>query len=158
MVGIRFRAAYEYEAKDHYIKPYVDLDLMHMSAPGYTESGGSLALRANSSQQFSAAITPMLEFGANIVNDANRKVTAYASLGASFLLNNKVSTQFSFANVMANTGNFDVITDGPTVLGRLNLGIQAYESTNIEVRAQYGLQFGGGYVSQSLGLNMLYRF
>jgi len=55
-------------------------------------------------------------------------------------------------------GSFDVITKGPEVLGRLNLGIQVFHSQNVEVRAQYGLLVGNGYVSQSLSANLVWRF
>jgi uncharacterized protein with beta-barrel porin domain len=64
----------------------------------------------------------------------------------------------AFANGVAGSGTYDVITDGPTVLGRLNLGIQAFEANDLEVRAQYGLQFGDGYLSQSLSANLMWRF
>jgi uncharacterized protein with beta-barrel porin domain len=40
----------------------------------------------------------------------------------------------------------------------LNLGIQAFEANDLEVRAQYGLQVGDGYWSQSLSANLVYRF
>jgi outer membrane autotransporter protein len=64
----------------------------------------------------------------------------------------------SLANLTTDVGTYGVTTDGPKVLGRLNLGIQAFESDNLEVRAQYGLQVGQGYWSQSLSANLIWRF
>jgi uncharacterized protein with beta-barrel porin domain len=157
MVGLRFRAAHEFDQKNYYIKPYVDLDLIYSNISGYTESGGALALRANSSSQFNVAVTPMIEFGTDFITDGKRRVKAYAAAGASFLPNNNVSTQMAFANG-SNLGTFDAITNGPNVLGRLNLGIQAYESNDFEVRAEYGIQAGGGYWNQLLSVNLAYRF
>lgn len=157
MMGLRFRAAHEFEQKNYYIKPYVDLDLIYSYISGYTESGGALALRANSSNQLNVAITPMIEFGTDLVTDGKRRIKAYVGAGASFLPNNNVSTQMAFANG-SNLGSFNVMTNGPSVLGRLNLGIQAYESDNFEVRAEYGLQAGGGYWNQQLSVNLAYRF
>jgi outer membrane autotransporter protein len=87
-----------------------------------------------------------------------RRIKAYASAGATFAPNNSVSTQMAFANGVAGSGTYDVITDGPTVLGRLNLGIQAFEANDLEVRAQYGLQFGDGYISQNVSANLVWRF
>jgi len=159
MVGLRFRAAYEHEQKDHYIKPYVDLDVMYSHSPGYTESGsGALALKANSSSQYGVGITPMLEVGTDLVTDGKRRIKAIVSAGASFLPNNRVSSQMAFANGLSGAGTYDVITDGPAVLGRLNLGIHAFEANDLEVRVQYGLQAGDGYLSQSLSANLVWRF
>jgi uncharacterized protein with beta-barrel porin domain len=100
----------------------------------------------------------MVEFGTDMVTDGKRRIKSYVSAGASFLPNNNVSTQMAFANGVAGTGSYDVITNGPSVLGRLNLGIQAFEANDLEVRAQYGLQVGDGYWSQSLSANLVYRF
>ena len=158
MVGLKLRAAYEHEEQNYYIKPYVDLDLMYSHVPGFTEAGGALALTTKSNNQFNVAISPMVEFGTDVVTDGKRRIKAYVSGGASFLPNNNVSTQMAFANGLAGAGTYDVITKGPTVLGRLNLGIQAFESNDLEVRAQYGLQFGDGYLSQSLSANLIWRF
>ena len=159
MVGLRLRAAYEYEQKDYFIKPYVDLDLMYSHTSGYTESGsGALAIKANASNQFNVAISPMVEFGTDLVTDGKRRIKAYASVGATFVPNNSVATQMAFANGVPGSGTYDVITDGPSVLGRLNLGIQAFEANDLEVRAQYGFQVGDGYWSQSLSASLVYRF
>ncbi|MCD8516393.1 MAG: autotransporter outer membrane beta-barrel domain-containing protein [Burkholderiaceae bacterium] len=158
LLGLRLRAAYEHEGQNHYIKPYVDLDLLYSHVSGYTEGGGALALKANSSSQYNVAISPMVEFGTDLVTDGKRRIKAYVSGGASFLPNNSVSTQMAFANGLAGAGTYDVTTEGPTVLGRLNLGIQAFEANDLEVRAQYGLQFGDGYLSQSLSANLIWRF
>jgi hypothetical protein len=51
----------------------------------------------------------------------------------------------------------DVGTDGTTVLGRMEIGIQAFQSDNLEARAQYGLQAGDGYWRQSLIANLIWQ-
>jgi hypothetical protein len=159
MVALRLRAAYEYERGDHYIKPYLDFDAIYSRQPGYTEQGaGVLALKANSNSQYNIGITPMIEYGTDVVTDGKRRIKAFVSAGVSFLPNNKVSTQMAFVNGLSSAGTYDVTTDGPTILGRFNVGIQAYESDSLEVRAQYGLQAGQGYWSQSVSANLLYRF
>ena len=159
MVALRLRVAYEYERGDHYIKPYVDFDAIYSRQPGYTEQGtGVLALKAHSNSQYNIGITPMIEYGTDVVTDGKRRIKAFVSAGVSFLPNNKVSTQMAFVNGLSSAGTYDATTDGPTVLGRLNVGIQAYESDSLEVRAQYGLQAGEGYWSQSVSANLLYRF
>jgi len=159
MLALRLRAAYEFERGDYYVKPYVDFDVIYSRLPGYTEKGaGVLALKANSNSQYNIGITPMIEYGTDVVTDGKRRIKAFVSAGVSFLPNNKVSTQMAFVNGLSSAGTYDVTTDGPTILGRFNLGIQAYESESLEVRAQYGLQAGEGYWSQSVSANLLFRF
>ena len=159
MFGLRMRGAYEHQGQNgYYVKPYADVDFMYSNTSGYKESGGVLALKANSSSQFNIALTPMVEFGVVSMTKNKHYLKAYVSAGASFLPNNNVSTQMSFANGLASTGTFDVITSGPSVLGRLNLGIQLFDSKNIDIRAEYGLQAGSGYLNQSLGASLSYRF
>jgi hypothetical protein len=51
----------------------------------------------------------------------------------------------------------DVGTDGTTVFGRMEIGIQAFQSDNHEARAQYGLQAGDGYWRQSLIANLIWQ-
>ena len=159
MIGLRLRASYAYQQKNHYIKPYVDLDLMYSHAPGFTESGADiLALEAMSSSQYSVSITPMVEFGTDFLTDGRRRIKGYVSAGASLLPNNSISTQMAFTNGLASAGTYELNTDGPKALGRVNVGIEAFEANSIEVRAQYGLQFGDGYLSQSLSANLMWRF
>jgi outer membrane autotransporter protein len=159
MLALRLRVAYEFERGDYYVKPYVDFDVIYSRLPGYTEKGaGVLALKANSNSQYNIGITPMIEYGTDVVTDGKRRIKAFVSAGVSFLPNNKVSTQMAFVNGLSSAGTYDVTTDGPTILGRFNLGIQAYESESLEVRAQYGLQAGEGYWSQSVSANLLFRF
>lgn len=51
----------------------------------------------------------------------------------------------------------DVGTDGTTVLGPMETGIQAFESDNLEVRAQYGLQAGDSFWRKSLCANLIWQ-
>jgi ribosomal protein S11 len=160
IMGLRLRAAYEHELdKDHYLKPYVDVDLSYSSMPGFSETGTApLALNVGSSSRWNVAITPMLEYGLDVITEDKSRVKLFASAGASFLPNNSHKSETSFVGASAALGTFDVITDGPGILGRLNLGIQAFHSDDLEVRAQYGLLAGDGYWSQSVSANLVWRF
>jgi hypothetical protein len=160
IMGLRLRAAYEHDLdKDHYLKPYVDVDLSYSSMPGFSETGTApLALNVGSSSRWNVAITPMLEYGLDVITEDKSRVKLFASAGASFLPNNSHKSETSFVGASAALGTFDVITDGPEILGRLNLGIQAFHSDDLEVRAQYGLLAGDGYWSQSVSANLVWRF
>lgn len=58
---------------------------------------------------------------------------------------------------MPNTATFM-----PTPMGNrfrtVNARDSAYQSKDLEVHAQYGLQFGSGYLSNSLSAHLTYRF
>ena len=160
IMGLRLRSAYEHELqKNHYLKPYVDIDLSYSSMPGFSETGTApLALQVGSSSRWNVAITPMLEYGLDVLTADKTRVKLFASAGASFLPNNSHKSETSFVGASAALGTFDVITDGPEILGRLNLGIQAFQRDDFEVRAQYGLLAGDGYWSQSVSANLVWRF
>ncbi|MDO9025920.1 MAG: hypothetical protein Q7U61_15045, partial [Zwartia sp.] len=158
MLGLKLRAAYTQAQGHYYIKPYVDVDLTYSDLSGFSESGGLLALKAQSGRQYNIAVTPMLEFGTELSTDQKRQIKGYVSIGASFLPSNQITTQMSLANLSTNVGTYGVTTDGPKVLGRLNIGLQVFDSDDLEFRVQYGLQAGQGYLSQNLSANLRYRF
>ena len=157
-LGWRVRSAYDFQFKDYYIKPYVDLDLIYTQRPGYSETSGILGLKAGSSDQINFVATPMVEIGSNWLVAGNMSMRAYLSAGASFLPNNKVSTQMTFMNAMGANGSFNIVTNGPNALGIAKVGLQAFETDKFEIRAEYDVQAGQGYLSQSLGANLIYRF
>ncbi len=157
--GIKLRAAYTFEQEEHYIRPYLDFDVAYSQSPGFSETGvGNLALGAQSTNQWNLAVSPMVEYGADFVSEGQTRMKFYVSAGATFLPNNQQTSAMSFVGAQAGNGTFDVITDGPSILGRLNIGMQIYEHEGYEVRAQYGLQAGENYWSQSLSINALFRF
>jgi outer membrane autotransporter protein len=156
----RLRAAYTFgQEESHYIRPYLDLDLIYSESSGFNESGaGELALRKGSSSQFNVGISPMVEFGSDFLTEDKTRVKVFVSAGATFLPNNNQTMVTSFVGASAANGTFDVVTNGPDVLGRLNLGVEVFQASGFQVRAQYGLQAGQNYLSQSLSANLVYRF
>ncbi len=160
MAGLRMRAAYEHVInEDHYLKPYVDLDLVYSNTPGYSETGaGPLGLSINSNNSLNLAITPMLEYGFDAITQDASRVKFFVRAGASFLPNNNYRSQVSFQGLSANLGGFNVSTDGPDVLGRMNLGMSAFNRDNMEMTFQYGLLAGQSYISQNLSANLIWRF
>lgn len=157
-LGWRVRSAYELPLNNFYIKPYVDLDLIYTKQPGYSETSGILALKAGSSDQINFVATPMVEIGSNWLIAGNISMRGYLSAGASFLPNNRISTQMTFMNAIGSNGSFNIVTNGPNAFGIVKAGLQAFETETFEIRAEYGIQAGQGYFSQSLGANLIYRF
>jgi hypothetical protein len=158
MLGLRLRAAYNHQAGSHQFKPYLDVDLSQSWMPAYRESTGDLSLQSSGSSDFNVAITPMVEYTLYSTGKGGSGFKAFVSAGASWLPDNRVTTPMSFRADQLDNGSFDVVTDGPTLLGRLNVGAEASISENLEVRAEYNLQMGGGYRSQGISANLRYRF
>jgi outer membrane autotransporter protein len=158
MLGLRLRAAYNHQAGNHQFKPYLDVDLSQSWMPAYRESTGDLSLQSSGSSDFNVAITPMVEYTLYSTGKGGSGFKAFVSAGASWLPDNRVTTPMSFRADQLDNGSFDVVTDGPTLLGRLNVGAEASISENLEVRAEYNLQMGGGYRSQGISANLRYRF
>jgi len=100
----------------------------------------------------------MVEFGSDFLTEDKTRVKVFVSAGATFLPNNNQTMVTSFVGASAANGTFDVVTNGPDVLGRLNLGVEVFQASGFQVRAQYGLQAGQNYLSQSLSANLVYRF
>jgi outer membrane autotransporter protein len=158
MLGLRLRAAYNHQNGVHQFKPYLDVDLSQAWMPAYRESSGDLSLQSKSVSDFNVAITPMLEYTLYSTGKGGSGFKAYLSAGASWLPDNHVSTPMSFRSDQLDNGTFNVVTDGPSLLGRLNVGAEAMISENLEVRAEYNLQMGGGYRNQGISANLRYRF
>ena len=158
MLGLRLRAAYSHRSGNHQFKPYVDIDLSQSWLPAYRESAGDLSLQSSGTSDFNVAITPMLEYTLYSSGKEGSGFKGYVSAGASWLPDNRVSTPLSFRSDQLDNGSFNVVTNGPSLLGRINLGAEASISENLEIRAEYNLQVGGGYRSQGISANLRYRF
>lgn len=158
MLGLRLRAAYNHRAGNHQFKPYLDIDLSQSWMPAYRESAGDLSLQSSGTSDFNVAITPMLEYTLYSSGKEGSGFKGYVSAGASWLPDNRVSTPLSFRSDQLDNGSFNVVTNGPSLLGRINLGAEASISENLEIRAEYNLQVGGGYRSQGISANLRYRF
>ncbi len=157
MLGLRLRAAYNHRAGNHQFKPYLDIDLSQSWLPAYRESAGDLSLQSSGTSDFNVAITPMLEYTLYSSGKGGSGFRAFVGAGASWLPDNAVSTPLSFRSDQLDNGSFDVVTDGPSLLGRFNVGAEASLSDNLEIRAEYNLQAGSGYRSQGISANLRYR-
>lgn len=76
----------------------------------------------------------------------------------SFLSNNQRVSQNSFVGALSTSGTFESRNDGPSAVGRLNLGVQVINKNGLEISAEYGLQAGSNYRSQNISAQLNYRF
>jgi hypothetical protein len=90
--------------------------------------------------------------------NATTRVRTYASAGVSFLPNNRRTSQHSFVGALSSVTSFNATTEGPSAIGRLNLGVQVFNKDGLELSAEYGLQTGNSYRSQNVSGRLAYRF
>ncbi|OYY87510.1 MAG: hypothetical protein B7Y12_04305, partial [Rhizobiales bacterium 24-66-13] len=68
------------------------------------------------------------------------------------------TTQVKLQGAPAGLGTFDMESDIPDVLFRLDAGLQLYQQTGAELKAIYGLSAGNDYLSNTGSLRFSYRF
>ena len=158
LFGGRLRVAYEMPLSAFYLRPYLDLDLMALNAPSYTESGAGLPLSIGSASDTYLVATPMVEFGGGMRLSEEFMLRGFASAGLSLYSADTVSTSASFLGAAAGDGAFTLSSDIPDVLGQLNLGLELDSSKGVSLRGRYGLQAGDSYVSQTGMLDLKIRF
>jgi outer membrane autotransporter protein len=159
LLGARLRAAYNMSFNNYYLRPLVDVDILHSRSPSFTESdSGPLQLEVGSAKQTQIVVSPTLETGASFDVGSETLMRAYAGVGVSMYSDAKHTSQNRFNKALTSSGTFTSEQDTPSVLGRLSLGVEFAREDNLSFSAEYGLQAGGGYRSQNLNARLTYRF
>ncbi|MBC7204141.1 MAG: autotransporter domain-containing protein, partial [Pusillimonas sp.] len=159
LLGARLRAAYNMSFNNYYLRPLLDVDVLHSRSPSFTESdSGPLQLEVGSAKQTQIVVSPTLETGASFDVGSETLMRAYAGAGVSFYSNLRHSSQNRFNKALTSSGTFTSEQETPSVLGRLSLGVEFAGEDNLGFSAEYGLQAGGGYRSQNLNARLTYRF
>ncbi len=159
LLGGRLRADYEIAFTDTYLRPYVDLDLIHSQVPGFQETGGSgLPLSFSGSNKTNFVLSPMLELGARRDLNDQTMLRPFIDLGISIRPDiNRTMTAQVIGGAPAD-GGFNVYGHAPTVIGRMNLGLQVFHTRGIDLRLEYGLMAGGSYTGQTATARLAYHF
>ncbi|MCD0504891.1 autotransporter outer membrane beta-barrel domain-containing protein [Bordetella petrii] len=157
--GMRLRVSRHIGVTDQfYLKPYVDLDALYARMPGYTESGGPLSLEVDSSDQFVASLSPMLEIGGRVDLPQGATMRPYAYAGASFLSDDSWSTHARFKGAPAGSSGFSTSLPGDHVVGRFGLGMQVNNRSGLDFRLQYDGEVSSKTTSHAGHLKVMYRF
>jgi outer membrane autotransporter protein len=162
--GLRLRGAYDFAFNGWYVRPRLDLDLIHTYRPGFTLSApgggafGPIGLAVEGFSKTNFVATPMVELGGRYDIDERTILRPYVAVGASFLPDNNSTTRASFTGPLAVIGSFQSTSSGPSVLGNLEAGLQLYRTRGLEVKAEYTLAIGNNYLSQGASLRGAYHF
>ena len=159
LIGGRLRAAYRIPLRTFYLRPYADLDLLRTQMPGFQESGSEgLPLAFRASQTTALSLSPMLEFGGERQLDANTRLRPYLAMGLSLRSGFNWAMQAQIQGAEPGDGHFRLFGNTPAVVGRLEAGLQVFSNDGFDIRLEYGLSAGNGYMAQVPSARFTYRF
>jgi uncharacterized protein YhjY with autotransporter beta-barrel domain len=154
----RLRAAYSLAFQDWYVRPYADVDLIHVSVPGYSETGaGALGLTYDTASQWNVAFSPTMEVGGRINLQGGHTFRPYASAGlTAFTNSNWTSTARLQGGLGAGSFTSTLATD--PVVARFSAGFQLMTKDSFDFRLTYDGAFSEHTVSNALSLKAAMRF
>ncbi|NYT78349.1 autotransporter outer membrane beta-barrel domain-containing protein [Alcaligenaceae bacterium] len=136
--GQRLRAAYTYTMPQSYIKPFIDLDIVHTRMPSFDErNAGALNLHLEGVNKWSAVISPSVEVGGRFDLNSGYTVRPYASVGVSFSSTDKWESQARLASAPSGTDPFRSTLETGRVFGRVSTGVQVLSNKGMDVSLQY---------------------
>jgi len=144
--GLHSRIAYTIPMDDWYMKPYLDVHVVHFHTGSYTEQGaGALDLAMNSSSGTTVSASPIFEVGGRW-NFANGMVLRPdLGVGAVFHDRDHWATNAQFVGSAPGVAPFTVVSSAPSALAKVKLDLNLSVSKNTELKLEYGGQFGSGY-------------
>ncbi|WP_371820328.1 autotransporter outer membrane beta-barrel domain-containing protein [Verticiella alkaliphila] len=158
-LGTRLRAAYQFAGPRAYVRPQLDLDIIHTRKPGYTESGaGSLDLEVSGLSDTTVALRPNVEFGARLDLASGGWLRPYGSLGVTVLSDDTLSGQANLRGLDGVVADFRTTSHMTRVLGDAGVGVHLMTINGYEVTAEYQAQFGRHFVSHQGSARFAKRF
>lgn len=147
-LGARLRGAYTFSSEWGYLRPMLDLDVVHTRAAGYTEEGaGALNLEIEDQQDTIFIGTPAVELGSSVPVENGLLLGGFVNLGVSFSTADDWTTQARFENAPAGSQGFSSTVPIPDPLARIGVGVSLTGTTGVEARLEYQGAIGNDYQS-----------
>jgi outer membrane autotransporter protein len=158
-VGLHGRIAYTIPEDNWYLKPYLDLHAVHINTGSYVERGaGSLGLAVSGSSDTMLTASPMLEVGGRWQLDNGMVVRPYAAIGGVLHDKNNWSANSQLIGSAPGVAPLTAESTAPTRLAKVKLGLDVSVSKQVQLRVEYGGQFGKDYHSHEGILRFNYLF
>jgi len=158
-IAQRLRASYTHAMDNSYIKPLVDLDVIHTRMSSFDESGaGALNLHVEGVSKWTAIISPAVEFGGRFDLKNGYTVRPYASVGMSLSSTGKWDTRARFASAPDGTDLFKSTLNTGRVFGQISGGVQLLSKNGMDVRLQYDGLLSSKVRSHSASLKASWQF
>ncbi|MFJ5486661.1 autotransporter domain-containing protein [Hansschlegelia beijingensis] len=156
--GVRARVAYTLGAEDFYLRPYLNLDLVHARNSGFSEKEkGGLGLTISHGSYTSAIVTPALEIGRADEVWGGRTLRSFVTVGLNVRTTDEWRSRGKFS---AGSSSDDFRLNAPLdrVTGRTSAGLQLYQDNSIDLRVQYDGEFGRETTKHGATASVSYRF
>ncbi len=147
--GMKLRAAYEFTFDSWYLRPYVDLDLLHSAMPGYTFATNGMSIQSDAISHWAGVVEPVLEVGSRFNVGSDAWLRPFASVSGTFFANNRITTRATFSDGLLNGITFNATEALPNALLDLGGGVQFMSGDTYELRAQYRAQMGNDFLIRS---------
>ncbi|MDF2231248.1 autotransporter outer membrane beta-barrel domain-containing protein [Albimonas sp. CAU 1670] len=163
-LGLRARAAWTQALEGGaWLKPSLDLDLIHVSSQGFTETGaGRQALRVSDAAATAFVVTPSLEAGLRReLGESGGDplgLRAWARAGVSFSTLDSYDADVRFARDATGIAGFANGAAQAQAVGRLGLGVALEVGDRADVGVSYEGAAGDGYAGQAGRLSVNVRF
>jgi len=155
--AVRGRVAYEFAFEQSYIKPYLDVDVIHTYVPGYELNGDGARLAADAFNDWTFALSPAVEFGSRI-DVAEGWLRPYGSVGVTYLLDDQVHQNFVFGGENGDGFEFVSTSAAPDLLVDVGVGLQLYVNDRYELRGEYNAQIGDNFLGQEGSVRFSVKF
>jgi hypothetical protein len=157
--GLHSRVAYTLPFNDWYMKPYVDVHLVHFHTGGYTEQGaGALDLAVNSASATTLSVSPMFEVGGRWTFANGMILRPDVGVGGVFHSRDHWSSEARFVDSAPGVAPFTAVASAPSSLAKVKVDLNLSVSKHTELKLEYGGQFGGSYKSNEGMLKGSYIF
>ncbi len=156
--GLRGRAAYEFAFDEWYVRPYVDVDVIHAYMPGYTSTGSGLDTRVSPMREWTFAVSPAVELGLRKNLESGGWLRPYLSVGATYFKDNEFSAKVRFVDGLEEGVAFDSTSHLPRYALDVGAGVQFLSKDNFEVKGEYKAQIGKDYLNQKASLRAAFHF
>ncbi|MGR3803158.1 autotransporter outer membrane beta-barrel domain-containing protein [Marinibacterium profundimaris] len=157
--GARLHGSRLYGDASGYIRPALDLDLVHTRASGYTETGaGAYDLAVQSQSETILIATPSVEIGRAMTVGNGMGLTMFAKAGLSLSNADEWSSVARLDMADASAGSFTSSVPVADQLGRVSVGLSLATTETFEARLEYSGAFGDDFASHGLGLGITTRW
>jgi outer membrane autotransporter protein len=154
----RLRSYYEFAFQQWYVRPGVDLDVIRVHNPSYSETGaGALDLSFADASKTIFSATPGFEVGGRVDLGNGTTLRPYLNAGVSLLSSDSFKGSARLA-AAPSAPPFSVSAPIPDKVGHVNLGVDLMQINAMEVKLEYGIDFANRYTNQTASLRLAYKF
>lgn len=156
--GVRGRLAYTTGTEKLYLRPSVNLDLVHARNSAFNEKGaGDLGLKIASSSYNTAILTPEIEVGGRIGLKGGSVLRTFALAGVSLRSNDEWNGRASFIGGQRSP-SFGMQAPLDRAALRLGAGAQLFANKQVDLQIRYDAELGSEAKSHNIAAKFAYRF